>query len=122
NMVTVTAPGGSPVVSAKDETQIDPVPVKDPKATCTQIYGAPFEGKMITKTFVIEDGSPHVLGGLALVDTLPAGLTLLSATASQGTITTAANTVTWNGFVPANGSVIVEITATVDLGTLGTTI
>ena len=123
NTVTVTPRGDSPVVSDTDETLIKagPPPVPPvPVATCTQIYGAPFENGMITKTFVIGNDGPSVLG--SLVDTLPAGLTLVGATASQGAITTAANTVSWHGFIPANGSVIVEVTATVDPGTLGTKI
>jgi uncharacterized repeat protein (TIGR01451 family) len=125
NTVTITPPGSSPV-STTDVTLIEaPPPEGGITATCTQIYGAPFENGMITKTFVIENHGPSAQGdnpGPELVDTLPAGLTLVGATASSGAITTAANTVDWNGSIPAHGSVIVEVTATVDAGTLGTKI
>ncbi|HVG33171.1 MAG TPA: cadherin-like domain-containing protein, partial [Pyrinomonadaceae bacterium] len=49
-------------------------------------------------------------------DVLPAGLTLVSASASSGTATptVATNTVTWDGVIPAGGSVTITITATID--------
>lgn len=54
-------------------------------------------------------------------DVLPAQLTLLSASAPAGTVTTDLGTgrVTWNGVVPAMGAVILTIEATIDLGTEG---
>ena len=62
--------------------------------------------------------------GNEFTDVLPAGLTLVSASASSGTAvaTVGSNTVTWNGSVPGNGSVTITITATVNAGTEGTTI
>ncbi|HYC61915.1 MAG TPA: Calx-beta domain-containing protein [Thermoanaerobaculia bacterium] len=65
--------------------------------------------------------------GDEFVDVLPAGLTLVSAaTAPPGTGTIVANvgtnTVTWNGSIPAHGSVVINITATINAGTQGTTI
>jgi uncharacterized repeat protein (TIGR01451 family) len=61
--------------------------------------------------------------GNEFTDMLPAGLTLVSAVATSGTAATAANTVTWNGSIPANsGSVTITITATIDAGTGGQTI
>jgi len=51
-----------------------------------------------------------------LTDTLPAGLTLVSTTATSGTVTNT-NPVTWNGSVPAAGSVTITITATINPGT-----
>ena len=62
--------------------------------------------------------------GNEFTDVLPAGLTLVSAAASSGTAaaTIATNTVTWNGIVPANDSVTISITATINNGTTDQTI
>jgi hypothetical protein len=51
--------------------------------------------------------------GDELVDTLPPTLTLLSAAATLGTVTTSGNTVHWNGGVPAGGSVSLTIEAAI---------
>ncbi len=52
-------------------------------------------------------------------DVLPSQLTLVSASATSGTAvaTVGTNTVTWNGSVPAGGSVTITITATIEAGT-----
>jgi uncharacterized repeat protein (TIGR01451 family) len=54
--------------------------------------------------------------GDEFTDVLPAGLTLVSATASSGTAlaTIGTNTVTWNGTIAAAGSVTITITATIN--------
>ena len=125
NTVTVTSPGPSQV-SATDVTLIEaPPPPQGIIATCTQIYGTPFEGGGITKVFVIANDGPLPQGdnpGPEFMDTLPAGLTLTSATASSGAITIAGDTVRWDGPVPVNDMVTIQIDATVDAGTVGTTI
>lgn len=53
--------------------------------------------------------------GNEFTDVLPAGLTLVSASATSGTAvaTVATNTVTWNGSVPGSGAVTITINATV---------
>lgn len=78
--------------------------------------GAP--GATITYTITIRNaGSRAQLDnpGDEFVDVLPASLTVVSATATSGTAvaTVATNTVTWNGSVPAGGSVTVTISATI---------
>ena len=78
--------------------------------------GAP--GATLTYTIVLHNtgtGAQFDNPGDELVDVLPSTLTLVSATASSGTAvaTVATNTVTWNGSVPAGGSVTVTITATI---------
>jgi len=57
--------------------------------------------------------------GNEFTDVLPAQLTLVSASATAGTAvaTVGTNTVSWNGAVPALGSVTVTITATINAGT-----
>jgi uncharacterized repeat protein (TIGR01451 family) len=54
--------------------------------------------------------------GAEFTDVLPAGLTLVSASATSGTATATVgtNTVTWDGVIPAGGSVTITITATND--------
>jgi uncharacterized repeat protein (TIGR01451 family) len=54
-------------------------------------------------------------GGHELVDTLPSNLTLVSASATSGTVTTdlPGNYVAWNGSIPSGGSVTITINATV---------
>ena len=59
--------------------------------------------------------------GDEFTDTLPAGLTLVSADdgADPGVVTTALNSVFWNGAIPVLGSVTITINATVDAGVTG---
>ena len=122
NTVTVSPPGSAPV-SATDVTRIAAAPGLT--ALCKGVSGTPFVGGTITKTFVILNGGPVAQGdnpGPEFTDALPAGLTLTGATASSGTITTAANTVSWDGAIPVGGMVTLQIMATVDAGTVGMTI
>ncbi|HEX3552919.1 MAG TPA: M36 family metallopeptidase [Thermoanaerobaculia bacterium] len=99
-----------------------------PFVTATKaVSGTPQEGSTLTYTVVLTNS-----GGVAqadnpgneFTDVLPAGLTLVSATATSGiaVATVGTNTVTWNGAIPANGSVTITITATVNPGTAGQTI
>jgi uncharacterized repeat protein (TIGR01451 family) len=63
--------------------------------------------------------------GNEFTDVLPAGLTLVSATATSGTAVAnvGTSTVTWNGSLAAGASVTITITATIDAGVApGTTI
>lgn len=85
------------------------------------------EGGTITYTIVLSNAGPAAQAdnpGDELTDVLPAGLTLVSASATSGTAvaTVATNTVTWNGSIPAAGSVTITITATINAGTDGTPI
>ena len=59
--------------------------------------------------------------GNEFTDVLPAGLTLISATASAGTAvaTVATNTASWNGSIAASGSVTITIKASINTGTMG---
>ena len=56
--------------------------------------------------------------GNEFIDVLPAGLTLVSATATSGTAvaTVGTNTVTWNGQIAAGSTVTITITARVNAG------
>lgn len=85
------------------------------------------EGGSVTYTLVLSNSGPFDQqnnSGPELSDVLPSGLTLVSASATSGTATAtiATNTVTWDGVVPAGGSVTVTIQATINPGTATTTI
>jgi fimbrial isopeptide formation D2 family protein/uncharacterized repeat protein (TIGR01451 family) len=81
-------------------------------------------GSTVTYTIVISNSGAATADnpGNEFTDTLPSSLTLTGASASSGTAAMAGNTVTWNGSIPAGGSVTITITATIHAGTQGTTI
>ena len=86
------------------------------------VTGSFVEGGSITYTVVLSNSSSSAQQdntGHELTDVLPAQLTLVSASATSGTAvaTVGTNTVTWDGVVPANGSVTLTIHATVKTGT-----
>jgi uncharacterized repeat protein (TIGR01451 family) len=86
------------------------------------VSGSFVEGGSITYTVVLHNSSAFDQQdnpGHELTDVLPSQLTLVSASASAGTAvaTVGTNTVTWDGVVPANGSVTITIHATVKAGT-----
>lgn len=98
-------------------------------ATATKTVSGTFEvGGTVTYTVTITNNGTDAQNdnpGNEFVDTLPAGLTLVSAIASSGVATAnvVPNQVTWNGsLAPLGGSVTITITATVNAGTQGTTI
>lgn len=85
------------------------------------VSGVAFPGGPLTWTIVLyNNGSTAQLDnpGDELVDVLPPSLVLVSASATSGTAvaTVATNTVTWNGAIPAGGSVTVTILAQVGSG------
>jgi uncharacterized repeat protein (TIGR01451 family) len=73
----------------------------------------------VTYTITIVNSANAALAdnpGDEMVDVLPAGLTLVSASATTGTAVanTASNTVTWNGALAASASVTITINATIN--------
>ena len=91
--------------------------------TATKAVSGSFaEGGTVTYTIVLSNSSNYDQqnnAGNELTDVLPSQLTLVSAAATSGsaTATVATNTVTWDGVVPAHGSVTVTIQATIKTGT-----
>jgi uncharacterized repeat protein (TIGR01451 family) len=84
------------------------------------VSGAFLVGGTVTYTVVLANSSSFAQqnnAGNELTDVLPPQLTLVSATATSGTASTAGNTATWNGTIPGNGSVTITITATINAGT-----
>lgn len=107
--------------TATDTTQVKPRPGVD--AQCTGTPSPVPEGGSVTFTKILWNGGPAIQGdnpGDEFTDVIPAGLTLVSAVASSGTISVLpANTVHWNGAIPVDGMVSIDITVSVDLGTFG---
>ena len=84
-------------------------------------------GATVTYTVTLTNTGPGAQGdnpGNEFTDVLPASLALVSATATSGTAVAnvGTNTVTWNGSIPAGGSVTITITATILAGAAGTTV
>lgn len=82
------------------------------------VAGSFLQGGTVTYTIVLGNdsgGKQFDNAGNELIDVLPDGLALVSASATSGTAvaTPAANTVTWDGDIPAGGSVTITIVATI---------
>ena len=113
--------------SIRDFTVIITTDVPAPSAVKT-VSGQMIEGGLVEYQIDLTNPSTAEVADAAgdeLTDFLPAGLSLVSATATSGTAVAdvATNTVTWNGALAANGGMAsVTVTATVNAGTAGTTI
>jgi uncharacterized repeat protein (TIGR01451 family) len=108
--VTITNPDGQSAVGSSVLKIFRP-PTKT-------VSGTPNSGGTITYTVTLI-GTGLVQGdnpGNEFTDVLPVGLTLLSAIASSGIAVAdfGTNTVTWNGSIPASGTVTISIQAIVN--------
>ena len=88
-------------------------------ATKTITAGQPTAGTNVTYDVVITNNGPGTQfdnPGNEMLDQLPAGLTLISATATSGTAVADLpnNRVTWNGSLPNGGSVTITIVAQIN--------
>ena len=84
------------------------------------VSGVFLVGGAVTYTVVLANSSSFAQqnnAGNEFTDVLPPQLTLVSATATSGTATTAGNTATWNGTIPGNGSVTITMNAIINAGT-----
>lgn len=86
------------------------------------VSGSLYPGGSVTYTITLSNSASTAQQdntGNEFNDVLPAELTLTGAAASSGTAvaTLATNTVTWNGRIPANGTVTLTITATIPAAT-----
>ncbi len=109
--VTITVQGGG-----------GPTPVyADISVQKTADVTSTSEGGTIHYTITAKDLGPSTSTDVVATDTIPAGLTLVSATTSQGSY--ASSTGTWTiGTLAANATATLEIAATANAGTAGTTI
>jgi uncharacterized repeat protein (TIGR01451 family) len=129
NTATIANPGPvtDPVPENNSATDIDTVIHLPAHLIGGKTVSGNFtEGGTVTYTIeLINDGEgaqPDNAGN-ELSDVLPAGLTLVSASATSGTAvaTIGTNTVTWNGSISPSGSVTITIAATITAAA-GTTI
>ncbi len=140
--ITVTAPntagpltnqgtgsaGTSDPNSANNTASATTTVLSPAMVTATKTVAGPFnEGNTVTYTVVISNSAAYDQQdntGHEMTDVLPSTLTLVSASATSGTAvaTIPMNTVTWDGVVPAGGSVTMTIQATINAGTSNTTI
>src|SRR4051794_8606636 len=131
NTTTVTAPGGVTDPnpgnnSATDTDTLGAPPAVSVSGTKTAA-GLPTAGSTITYTVTLSNAGPGAQTdnvGNEFTDVLPPQLALVSATATSGTAvaTIGTNTVTWNGAIPAGGSVTITITATILPAAAGQTV
>jgi uncharacterized repeat protein (TIGR01451 family) len=82
------------------------------------VSGSYWSGGSVTYAIVLSNAGPGAQldnPGDEFVDTLPAELALVSAYATSGTATATVgtNTVTWNGSIPAGGTVTITAIATI---------
>jgi uncharacterized repeat protein (TIGR01451 family) len=84
------------------------------------VSGSFVEGGTVTYTVVLSNSGPFDQQnnpGDEFTDTLPAQLTFVSGSATSGTVSNVGNAVSWNGIIPASGSVTITINATINAGT-----
>ncbi|NNE44051.1 MAG: DUF11 domain-containing protein, partial [Gemmatimonadetes bacterium] len=125
--------GGSTVlnsasVTAVDQTDGNPyndtasasitVPSIDLSVAKTVNLSVPNEGGTITYTVILQNGGPDDATGVNVLDILPAGITYVSDTTTQGSYDD--ETGVWDvGALNNGGAAVMAITATVDSGTAG---
>jgi uncharacterized repeat protein (TIGR01451 family) len=135
---------GNWILRAEDFAGIDTGSIRAFTVTITPaVCNAPALSPIITGTKTITGGNQNQGGnviytivltnsgtgaqldnaGNEFTDTLPAGLTVGVPTATSGTVSASGvNPVTWNGTIPASGSVTITIPATIANGTAGLTL
>ncbi|GBF31135.1 hypothetical protein MnTg04_01089 [bacterium MnTg04] len=126
NKATGEGTNGRPIDNGSDYESVDcfafsPTVVADLAVTKTVDDPTPPEGDTITYTVTVTNTGPGMATVVQLSDALPAGVTFVSATASQGTYDS--TTGAWFvGAVSAGSNATLNIQASVDTGTAGTTI
>jgi uncharacterized repeat protein (TIGR01451 family) len=133
NTATVSPPAGvtDPIPannSATDTDTLNPLPVANVSGTMT-VSGTFTGGGSVTYTVVLTNSGTAVQGdnpGDEFTDVLPRNtLALVSASATSGTAVAfiqQIERVTWNGSIPAGGSVTVTIHATIRPTAVGATV
>lgn len=128
NTTSIAASSGDPNLADNSATATTTVLTPPAVFATKAVFGAYMPGGTVTYTIVLRNnGSTDQADnpGDELTDVLPSSLVLVSASATSGTAvaTVATNTVTWNGSIPAGGSVTVTIVATISSSvTVGQTV
>jgi uncharacterized repeat protein (TIGR01451 family) len=129
NTATIANPGPvtDPNPGNNSSTDTDAIIRAPAHLTGTKTVAGTFDqGDTVTYTVILNNdatGKQFDNAGDEFTDVLPAGLTLVSASATSGTAaaTVVTNTVTWNGAIDAGGNVTITIVATIN-APAGTTI
>jgi uncharacterized repeat protein (TIGR01451 family) len=124
---------GTPLICNSASAKIDDGAVLESDTVCVNSEGAdlaltkvvsdnsPCEGAQITYTVTVSNPSTVSATGVNVTDLLPSGLTYISSSTSQGTYSS--TTGLWVvGGLAASSSAALNLTATVNAGTGGTTI
>ncbi|MDP9193403.1 MAG: ExeM/NucH family extracellular endonuclease [Acidobacteriota bacterium] len=118
---TATASSATTDPNTGNESDTETTAVLSPATvTATKTASGSFEpGSTVTYTIVLSNSGPAGQSdnpGDEFIDVLPSELTLISANATSGTpvANVGTNTVTWNGVIPAGGSVTITIDALVE--------
>ncbi len=118
NTATVTLPPGMVDPDPDDNTSTDVdvlVPAADLGVTKTDSPDPVVAGTGLTYTLAVVNNGPSTARGVTVVDTLPAGVALQSATPSQGSCSTTGSVVTCNlGILAPSGTAGITLTAVVD--------
>jgi uncharacterized repeat protein (TIGR01451 family) len=126
-----TAITNSAAITASDQTDVDGSNDADSAAVTVQAIdlgvtkivddASPNEGDSITYTVTVTNNGPDGATGVEITDLLPTGVTYVSDGPSQGGYTP--GTGVWSVGALSNGaSATLDLTATVDSGTAGTTV
>jgi hypothetical protein len=114
---------GSPVVSTQ---VLSPADVDSTKVLSSPWgVGNLYPGAPLTYTIVLTNVSPYDQFDNPtdeFTDVIPPQLTITGTSATSGTISTVGNTVSWNGVVPGNGSVTLQVDCQINQGAEGATI
>jgi uncharacterized repeat protein (TIGR01451 family) len=131
NTATISAPAGvtDPSPANNSATDVDTLSAPPGSAVSgTKTVSGTFAvGGTVTYTVVLSNAGPGTQAdnpGNEFTDMLPSTLSLVSATATSGTVVAnvGTNTVTWDGAIPIGGSVTITITATIQPAAAGTTV
>ena len=126
---STSASNGSASATVDNQTVSTPITVISPaNVSGTKTVSGTFAPNgSITYTVVLSNSGPAAQldnPGDEFTDVLPSTLTLVSANATSGTAvaTVGTRTVTWDGTIPASGTVTITISATINSNAGGTTI
>ncbi len=117
--VGIASATGDPDTANNSDTEPTTVTSPSGLSATKSVAGLFTPGATIDYTIVISNAGPAAQAdnpGNEFTDVLPAELTLVSASATSGTAVASVgtNTVTWNGAIPASGSVTITITASIN--------
>jgi uncharacterized repeat protein (TIGR01451 family) len=127
NTATINALAGTVEIDPSNNSATDTTTVNATGAIVTAtktVSGSQAQGRDVGYTIVLANTgtTQNDNPGDEFTDVLPPQLTLVSATANSGTAVAnvGTNTVTWNGAIPAGGSVTITIAAQVSITATGT--